>query len=261
MALAKDPPVKAHCVARAVQLLNVSAIRGDMSSQAYSEVCRMSFPYIKSDSLPEPGKSIMTEPGIMAMANLFVDKVVGQMPKISSAPKFAEFRRNMKTFFERYEKLVNTPTPDKLNDIKEKLMPFCKGRTDQQILLQGRIVDSLRAKATMLIERQATHVKNVMALLFKMFTRSELQRGVLQFEAGFVSGGMKSINAISEEARDLLIDYYGDCESTYKDGLYLLRAEKLKEDAFRRVNAPPPSAQSASAPVTTTRPTAGNNNA
>ncbi len=264
-ALAKDPPVKAHCVARAVQLLNVSAIRGDIGDQAYSEVCRMSFPYIKNDSLPDPGKSIMTEPGILAMATLFVDKVVGEMPKISSAPKFAEFRKNMKTFFERYEKVVDN-APAKMGEIKEKLMPFCKGHTDDQILLKGRIVEALRAKAKILINRQARHVQNVMTILFKMFTRTELQKGVLKFEAGFVSGGMKSINAISEEARDLLIDYYGDCESTYKDGLYLLRTQKFTDTNFRKVGssnvvaAPAAPAPATSTTTTTTRRPDGRNN-
>ena len=35
-------------------------------------------------------------------------------------------------------------------------------------------------------------------------------------------GGMEALNSIAQEARTMLVDYYGDCERIYKDGLFLL---------------------------------------
>ena len=236
-ALAKDPPVKAHCVARAVQLLSAAALQKEFhGTEAYSQVCRLKFPYIQNDSLPEPGRSITTEAGIMSVAMLFVDQIVGKMPQISSTPKYAEFRRKMKTFFERYETVEGVEVPPALENIEEKLMPFCRGKTQYKIRVEGETLYALRSKAKQLLDRQAIHVRNVMSILFKMFNRSKLNAGVLEFDAKFLSGGMRTINQVAEEARELLIEYYGDCEQTYKDGLYVLHKKGLKETDFVRVD-------------------------
>jgi hypothetical protein len=40
---------------------------------------------------------------------------------------------------------------------------------------------------------------------------------------------MEAVNKIAEEARNMLMEYYGDCEKTYKDGLYILY-NKYKAD-------------------------------
>jgi hypothetical protein len=76
-----------------------------------------------------------------------------------------------------------------------------------------------------------------------MFNRSKLAAGILEFEAKFLSGGMRTINQVAEKARELLIDYYGDCERTYKDGLYVLQKRGVREEDFVRVDGAAAAAQ------------------
>jgi len=223
-ALAQDPPVKAHCVARAVQLLNVAAIRDQRTGEAYSSVCRVKFPYVKDGSLPEPGKSITTEEGIYALAMLFIDGLTKDtfMPKVTSTPEFAAFRQRLKYSFERYKTLEETPQVDNLGKVTEKQMPFCRDHSDDRVKVQGGLMRELRGKANELMQRQTTHVAQVMKIMFKLFDEKEVRAGSLAMNTNVMAGGMEAVNKLAEEARALLITYYGDCEKTYKEGLYAL---------------------------------------
>jgi hypothetical protein len=230
-ALAQDPPVKAHCVARAVQLLNVAAIRDPRTGEAYSSVCRVKFPYVKDGSLPEPGKSITTEEGVYALAMLFVDGLAKDtfMPKVTATPEFAAFRQRLKYSFERYKTLEETPQVDSLGKVTEKQMPFCRDHSDDRVKVSGGLMRELRGKANELMQRQTTHVAQVMRIMFKLFDEKEVRAGSLAMNSNVMAGGMEAVNKLAEEARSLLITYYGDCEKTYKEGLYALY-NKHKDD-------------------------------
>ena len=224
-ALAKDPPVKAHCIARAVQLLNVAAIRGSETNEAFSSICRVKFPYAKDGSLPPAGQPITEEYGILALATLFVDKIQGGSPLITDGEKYKEFRKKFKFFFERLQQaqLEGLVSPDKLSDINEKLMPgICEGHTADKVKVQGSILYELRSKATQLINRQGQHVQASMAILFKLFDERAVRAGRFEISAYVQENGMQAVNQIAEEAREMLLNYYGDCELTYKEGLFAL---------------------------------------
>jgi hypothetical protein len=224
-ALAKDPPVKAHCIARAVQLLNVAAIRGSETNEAFSSICRVKFPYAKDGSLPPAGQPITEEYGILALATLFVDKIQGGSPLITDGEKYKEFRKKFKFFFERLQQaqLEGLVSPDKLSDITEKLMPgICEGHTADKVKVQGSILYELRSKATQLINRQGQHVQASMAILFKLFDERAVRAGRFEISDYVQANGMQAVNQIAEEAREMLLNYYGDCELTYKEGLFAL---------------------------------------
>jgi len=224
-ALAKDPPVKAHCVARAVQLLNVAAIRGNESKDAFSSICRVKFGYAKDGSLPPAGQSITEEYGIFALAMLFVDKLVAGSPQITQSDRFKDFRKKFKFFFERYEQsqLETIEAPEKLAGVTEKLMPgLCEGHTKDRIKVDGSTLGALRSKAQQLLSRQASHVQNSMAILFKLFDQKTVVSGGFALSSYVERNGMEAVNKIAEETRNMLMEYYGDCEKTYKDGLYIL---------------------------------------
>jgi hypothetical protein len=239
-ALAQNPPVKAHCVARAAQLLNVAAIRDTSTGEGYSSVCRVKFPYINNGSLPEPGRSITSEDGIYAMAMLFVDTLgrVDFMPKVTDTADFAKFRQQLRYSFERYQSLEDTPKTDKLNDITEMQMPFCQGHSSDRIKVNGALLQTLRRKADDLIRRQTVHTAGVMRLIFKLFDEREVRAGSLAINPNIMIGGMEAINRLSDEARTLLITYYGDCEQTYKEGLFALYEQKNTLQFQQRDTAP-----------------------
>jgi hypothetical protein len=168
---------------------------------------------------------------------LFVDKIVGGSPKMTDSEKYKEFRQKMRAFFERYESVSAALAPMALSEIDEKLMPFCKGHTGQKLRLTASQVNLLRRKAKDLIDRQATHLRNVMDILFKMFNVKKLRAGIFEMNADFLAGGMESVNKAAEEARDVLITYYGDCEQTYKDGLFALAGTDIQPDQWMTVDS------------------------
>jgi len=224
-ALAKDPPIKPHCIARAMQLLNLSAIQGTETREAFSSICRVKFPYSKDGSLPPVGRPITEEYGISALAMLFVDNIETGSPKIGSTQQYQEFRRKFKIFFERYDesRIEEAQSPDRISDIQEKIMPdLCSGHTRDRIRVEGGMVNELRAKAQALINRQSIHIQNCMAVLFKLFDERAVRSGRFEISEYVGMGGMEAVNVIAEEARNMLAQYYGDCEETYKEGVYLL---------------------------------------
>jgi hypothetical protein len=224
-ALAKDPPVKAHCVARALQLLNLSAIRGTETKEAFSSICRVKFPYAKDGSLPPAGSPITEEYGILSLAMLFVDKLVAGSPQITQTNQYKEFRKKFKFFFERYEEsqIDEIAAPDKLSQIDEKIMPgLCEGHTKDRILVDNSTVYELQRKAKILLDRQATHIRSCMTILFKLFNEQAVRSGRFEVSTYVQENGMEAVNQLAEETRNMLIQYYGDCEQTYKEGVFIL---------------------------------------
>jgi hypothetical protein len=225
-ALAKDPPVKSYCVARAVQLLNVSALRNTTSEEGYTEACNMKFPYVKEDYVPEVGASVQSVAGIRAVELLFYDLIENAMPGIKDSVRYQGFLRQMRSKFDApgssaLQEVVQTDT---LKSVVEKSPAFCAdgSATDGKIPVRGEAVRKLRSQATRLLNRQEEHLPKVMVLLFKMFNKRALEAGRFEFLAEFLAGGMPAVNRLAEEARELLVDYYGDCESLYKEGLGML---------------------------------------
>lgn len=220
-ALAKKPAVTAHCKARALQLLNIAAIKG-VDKDAYSSMCLTKFPYAKDGSVPPAGQPITEEYGIKALAMLFVDMMDKGSPKITSTEEYTQFRLKFKDYFERADITDDTKPPGSFNEITEKLMPgICESHTSDRVLV-GDAVSMLRQKARKLFNRQGIHVKNSMRLLFKLFDETSIRRGEFNLSQYVENEGMKAIDRIAEEARNMLVDYYGDCEETYKEGLYVM---------------------------------------
>lgn len=227
-ALVKDPPVKAHCVARAVQLLNVAAINDPSTGEAYSSVCDVKFPYIGNGSLPKPGESVLTSDGINALAMLFVDQLAGDnfVPRVTSTPKFKEFRERLRTSFHRYETVeqmragLHDETNLDFKKIKEVQMPYCEDQQDMKLKLKGILIQRLRGRVNELMQQQKLHIARVMQLMFELFNERAVRAGNFEINDYILSNGMEALNKLAEKARNLLIDYYSNCEKTYKDGLF-----------------------------------------
>jgi hypothetical protein len=236
-AMAKDPPIKSHCVARAVQLLSLEAIKGNMKAPAYSSICRLSFGYQKDGSLPTPGKPVIEESGIYALSLLFFEGVKDSSPYIMDPAAYKEYLRYLKYLFERYPSIdmikdvpsvagkVQDPDaiPAKLSDIREKALNLCKDRGDARIAVPRDLAGNLRSVTSNLFSQQKAHFQKALALIFSIFDQNSIERDKkLKFNARIVSGGMPEINRIANETRNLLLQYYKGCELTYRDGLLMI---------------------------------------
>jgi hypothetical protein len=113
-------------------------------------------------------------------------------------------------------------------------MPVCKGHSEERIhVIDQSLQYFLREKANELVRQQMTHVSNAMRLIFKLFDEQDLRKGKMQINANILTRGMPAINELAEEARNVLITYYSNCEKTYTEGLYRLQASTAADIEFR----------------------------
>lgn len=227
-ALAKDPPVKSHCVARATQLLSVAAIRGQIGESTFSSACRLTFRYQKDGSLPTPGEPITKEHGLLALATLFVESLEAGVPKITDKPRYLDFLKRLRYLFEKYPTVESTPPTGRVGEITERLDKTCQSVGDFGIKVGPALGRDLKSVAQRLMSQQQAHIGAAMGLIFKLFDRDAItRRRVFALNPAILAGGTPAVNAVAAEARDLLLRYYTDCETTYREGLVKIYQSSL----------------------------------
>jgi hypothetical protein len=244
-ALIKTPPVKAHCVARALQLLSVAGIRGDATAPAFSSICNTRFQLVVDHSLPGLGQPIVEEYGIAAMASLFIDGLQNNMPLVTNGPKYQEFLKRLNMAFYGFKTLEDTQQPGEMGDIDEQpLEQLCVGQGIIQVEPARR--NRIRSLALELISRQKQHYNGVMNLIYRLFDGNKVKAGLFEINPSIMAGGLEAVNRVATDARELLITYYTDCEDTYKKGVILIQ----EQERGKRPAAPAPAhpAPPASAP-------------
>jgi hypothetical protein len=220
-ALIKTPPVKAHCVARALQLLSVNGIRGDAT--AFSSICNTRFQLVVDHSLPGLGKPIIEEHGIAAMASLFVDGLQNNMPLVTNDAKYQEFLKRLNMAFYGFKTLEDTPQPADMAGITDHpLSSICVANGPIQVN-----ANKLRSIAMQLINRQKKHYTAVMSLIYRIFDGNKVKAGAFEINPAIMSGGIEAVNRVAVDARELLINYYSDCEETYKQGVILVKSGQI----------------------------------
>jgi hypothetical protein len=235
-AMAKDPPVKSHCIARAVQLLSLDAIKGNLKD-ARSSICRFSFKYQVDGSLPTPGKPVIEESGIYALSLLFFEGLNKNSPKIIDEVAYKNYLRYLKYLFEHYPSIDKikdervepgkVPGPDaiprRLDEIREKSLKMCESHPNEILSLPPNLAGNLRSVTSNLFSQQRAHFQKALTIIFSIFDRNSVEREKkLKFNPRIIAGGMPEIDRISNETRILLLEYYKGCELTYRDGLLMI---------------------------------------
>lgn len=242
-ALIQSPAIKASCTARAIQLLNVDAIRGNMSTRAFSNVCNARFQLSADHSLPTIGAPIVESYGIAAMASLFVDGFNGAVPVISNTEKYKKFLEQMNTAFQEGQE-----TPDNISAIRDVPMEGLCNTSGTIDITEN--VGKIRSVAVQLLQRQKQHYASVMGLIYRLFDGAKIKAGAFEINPAIMSGGTAAVNRVAEDARNLLATYYSDCEKTYTQGMAIIQQQEAKKVAAApgapaiapAVVPPPPSA-------------------
>jgi hypothetical protein len=218
-AMAKNPPVKAHCVARAVQLLNIEAYKGNFSRDAFSSVCRLGFAYQKDGSLPMPKKSLSEEYGLNALAVLFFELAGGQ--NMNDTEEYKKFLNFLRKTMGREGEPISDPVFDK---IREASPAVCDGKqADVRLQLPEELARNLQFVSKDLLEQQRLHVYSAMNLMFMLFDKESVtKKRTFSFNKAILSGGMPEVERISTMAKELLTKYYAGCETTYQGGLDMI---------------------------------------
>ena len=205
--LSSDTPIKSFCVARALQLLNVSGLERIAPKSITPFVFNTKFPLIQNKSLPSPGAPLVTTPPIKSLQTLYqtppvniltlTEKEIGSR-QISLDNLFKSFNSTGKNFEEVFE-LDGTLTQSEYTD--------------------PTTISGVRKAAIKLFQTQFEHSKKVERLLKKIF----IIDNTITLNPDILGKGVRGIESIAIEARDLLTDYYSNCQQNYMVGVSLLQ--------------------------------------
>lgn len=219
-------PVKAHCISRALQLLSDSGMRSAVPSEMYSSICKTKF-LSDNHSLPQADNKLTQSISIYALAQLFYDTLKESTPAISDATReqYNAFLKKMKFVFED----TSTTVPQTLGDIKNRLPAgVCDAQAKDKILKvqNHEVIRQVRSIGARMVNYQINHTANVVKVLRKMFLLPIESGKPLAIHPNVRKGGMEEINKIATEARNLLVEYYSQCEILYRSGAEILVQNK-----------------------------------
>jgi hypothetical protein len=221
-------PVKAHCIARALQLLGTDGLKSAFPPQIYSHICTAKF-MTDNRSLPVVDEKITSEYGIYALAQLFYDMLGTNAPEISAATRsqYNDFIKKMKFVFEDVK--ATQKEPSTLADVKNRLpSSLCDATTtDKTLTIKNReLIRQMRMYARKMIDYQVNHTANVVKILKKLFLIPVKQGMSLQIHPNVAKYGIEEINRVGEEARNLLVEYYSQCEGMYRQAVEVVGQNK-----------------------------------
>jgi hypothetical protein len=215
----------AFCIARALQLLDANTIYTPKPQQGLSGVCMAKFDSLPT-SVPQFGQTIGTVPGIRAVDQLFYVNPAADHVRITDPAEYSQFLQQISGLFGR-------PTSAKLSKLDEILArdPNCGSSATKQYL---QIQDPAAIKAVLgiigqMFSRQLAHTQRVIQFFRqRLFTIVRGREGeIINIHPRLLLGGIGELAAVSKEARELLIQYYKDCETLYQRGAELiLRAKR-----------------------------------
>jgi hypothetical protein len=232
-AFTRAVPPKAHCISRALQLISDSGLQSQFPKEIYSHICKTKF-MVETRSLPPANERITKEAGIYALAQLFYDTLKESTPIISSATQeqYKAFLQKMKFVFEESKNAkvaFNGMKGNPLDTIQNKVPSSTCNRDmlDKTLKTSNRdTIRLLRDNVRKMIAYQINHTANVTSLLRKLFLLPVESGKALQIHPRVLKNGMEEVNAIAEEARNLLIEYYSQCEILYRSGAEIIGDNK-----------------------------------
>ena len=246
--LSRDKPL-GHCLARAMQLLQTLPLKGNQD--VVSNICKAKFLQyttttasgVKTESsrsgIPESGASLDTSPGMAALSQLFYDTISKGTPRVvigtepgpgpdrkSSLQLYLEFMKEMGILFEGEKEFLKKSDDEivkaGLVGIRNKRdSDWCRGVTGDIILptnKAGNVYNLINQLYKMQLKHSAECGK-IIKLLFNIERDKFSGRYKIGLSDNIRGKGVPEIDRINFIARDLLIKYYTNCESTYLTGM------------------------------------------
>lgn len=246
--LTKTKPL-GHCLARAMQLLRTLPLKGQ---DAVSHICKAKFleyttssvsgtkTQISRSGIPEPGKPLSDSPGLAALSQLFYDTVMFGTPKItigtkagpspdkkSSLELYVDFMRKMSNLFEGSESKLDIDYSKKTleNIINKRDKAMCSD-ISENLRIPSNNVGNVYQYVSKLYKIQIKHAADcgkIITLLFNMTRDKSSGRYTFSLNDNIIKKGFPEIERINFIARDLLVRYYSNCETTYMMGAAFVR--------------------------------------
>ena len=208
--------------------------------------------------VPKPDEPITESPGIMSLALLFYDTVGKATPHLfMSKPAFEQYKAFMKQMAGLFmgkdaaaalhidQMDVRTIYPKTAQEEKEKIkltvdgkseiidrrtfdqkQPVKKGlcapdQKDKPIPLDPDTKQNVHAIVRQLFQRQLNHAVKCEGILKQMFTmeRNDTMPVRIKISDALLKGGLAAVNKLNAQVRQILIQYYSECESMYLVGV------------------------------------------
>jgi hypothetical protein len=268
--LTKTKPL-GHCIARAIQLLRNLPLKGE---PGVSYICKAKFfessvtsgtgdkTTITRSGIPEPGTTLDHSPGMAALSQLFYDTIIIGSPKLvmSSKPspggkpstiqQYVTFMKNLARLFgdEKDEsgimKSDDTIRLAGLKGLKNRRDKVLCGKIIGDITVPTTVAGSVFSIVNQMFKDQLAHSAQCGAIfkeLFNLVRDKASGRFLISLNDSIIKNGLPEIERINFKARELLINYYTNCETKYLTGMKIVLDAKRKTDRIDTVFSTRPS--------------------
>jgi hypothetical protein len=238
--LAQHRP-QGHCIARAMQLLDAQT-----ENKKISHICKIKFVDGSRSGLPEKGQSLSTSPGLSALSLLFYDVITIGTPQLNigatdiylgRGTSLDQYIHFMKTMAMRFTKDTGSSISDmskisldKILNERDKVVCDASKINDSDVLVSDAIQSTVEKIVNKLLTQQMEHAAKCMVILDKLFQITKDAAGNVQhisLSPALINGGFTFLNQINYQTRQLLIEYYSNCEKTYIDGMETIVKDKM----------------------------------
>lgn len=247
--LTKTKPL-GHCLARALQLLRTVPFKGE---PGISHVCKAKFfeqtvtsptgvkTVVSRSGVPQPGTTLDSSPGLAALSQLFYDTVLIGTPKIvigqqsgtagkpSSLEQYISFMKTMgrlfgDTSFET-SSMSNDTIKAGLKGIQNKRDNELCGNIKTDIPISPSVVGNVYDIVNQLYKIQLEHSAKcgqVFKLLFDIQQDKSSGRYRISLSNNIIKKGFPEIERLNFMAREILVQYYTNCELKYLQGMKIV---------------------------------------
>ena len=233
-----------HCIARAMQLLENVA-----DNTKISHICRIkSFDTKTSRSgLPDKGQPLSTSPGLSALSLLFYDVISIGTPQLNigatnahgkgetTMDQYKKFMNMLKQRFEKADKEIKDDTTgeqslNKITNYRDDYVCKTSHIYDSDVTISSRIASSVNDILSKLHKKQEKHAKSCMDIIQQLFEITPDAAGSIQkisLHPYVLKEGFTALDRIGHATRELLINYYSDCEHYYIEGMKEIIMDKM----------------------------------
>jgi len=172
------------------------------------------------------------------MAGLFMGKEAGAalhldtMNRRDIHPKTAQQEKEkIKLTSDGKTEIVDRRTFDQSTKTTMKKGICSPEQKDKTIPLDGDTKQNVHGVVRQLFQRQMNHAAQCEKILRKLFTieRQENMPIRIKINDNILKGGLAALNRINAEVRQILIQYYSDCESMYLVGVRHIEHQGLRQ--------------------------------
>ena len=248
-----------HCIARALQLLDTKSLQESIPMAAKTSVCKFA---IGDQAGPtnlttyKPVKSIAqlfgkVDPanfkGSMAVLEAFVGKDAAGEPLtvqgLAGQPGEADALKKALTKLALAFQYIQKEEPvESLSQIQVSRPSECATFDIQDVKSQPLAL-KLQSVAQQLLAYHINHTIEIAKFLKTIFNISQAPNGTWKVEGpktDILFAGFPILDRLTDQARELLVDYYSGCETLYQKGLNTWKEGQPKATNVAKANEPGP---------------------